>query len=97
MSLDQVNAFYEVLMSDQVIYQQYYEKCCVKGLFGVWDWDKTKIVNFAATLGYTFTEHDLDEAWFGGEPGVSENSLNVSEYQSFSGMNYELPNSKYVV
>ncbi|MBW4636400.1 MAG: hypothetical protein KME30_32340 [Iphinoe sp. HA4291-MV1] len=97
MSLEQVNTFYEVLMSDQVIYEQYYNKCCVRGLFGIWDWDKTKIVNFAATLGYIFTERDLDEVWFGSESGISESSLDLSEYQCFSGENYELPRSKYAV
>ncbi len=93
MSLQQVHDFYEVLMSDQAIYEQYYSKCCVRGLFGIWDWDKTKIVNFAATLGYIFTETDLDEVWFGSEPSISESSLNLSEYQGLSHINYELPRS----
>ena len=93
MSLQQVHDFYEVLMSDQAIYEQYYSKCCVRGLFGIWDWDKTKIVNFAATLGYIFTETDLDEVWFGSEPSISESSLNLSEYQGLSDINYELPSS----
>lgn len=93
MSLQQVNDFYEVLMSEQAIYEQYYSKCCVRGLFGIWDWDKTKIVNFAASLGYIFTETELDEVWFGSEPSISESSLNLSEYQGLSGMNYEQPRS----
>ncbi|NMG06875.1 hypothetical protein [Brasilonema sp. UFV-L1] len=84
MSLDQVNAFYEVLMSDQLIYEQYHNKCCVRGVFGIWDWDKTKIVNFAAHLGYIFTESDLDEVWFGQEPSISESSSNLSKYQRYS-------------
>jgi hypothetical protein len=67
MSLEQVNAFYEVLMSEQDIYDQYYHKCCIRGLFGIWNWDKTKIVSFAATLGYTFNENELDAVWFGNE------------------------------
>ncbi|WP_017315224.1 hypothetical protein [Mastigocladopsis repens] len=96
MSLEQVNSFYEVLMSEQVIYEQYYNKCCVRGLFGIWDWDKTKIVHFAATLGYRFTESELDEVWFGGEPSISESSLDLSEYR-LSGINYELPRSKYAL
>ncbi|NJM71004.1 MAG: hypothetical protein HC862_12665 [Scytonema sp. RU_4_4] len=85
MSLDQVNAFYEVLMSDQLIYEQYYNQCCVRGLFGIWDWDKAKIVNFAATLGYIFTEDELDEVWYGDESGISESSSNLSQiYQDTS-------------
>lgn len=93
MSLQQVNDFYDVLTSDQAIYEQYYSKCCMRGLFGIWNWDKTKIVNFAASLGYIFTETELDEVWFGSEPSISESSLNLSEYQGFSDMNYELPRS----
>lgn len=77
MLIEQVNAFYEVLMSDQMIYEQYYNKCCIRGLFGIWNWDKTKIVNFAATLGYSFTESDLDAVWFGSEPNILENSLSL--------------------
>lgn len=93
MSLQQVNDFYEVLMSEQVIYEQYYSQCCVRGVFGIWDWDKTKIVNFAASLGYIFTENELDEVWFGSESSISESSLNLSEYQELSGIDYELPRS----
>lgn len=70
MSLEQVNAFYQLLNSDQVLYEQYYNKCSNKGLFGVWDWDKTKIVDFAASIGYNFTETELDLAWFGGDTNL---------------------------
>jgi len=82
MSLEQVNAFYEVLMSDQAIYEQYYSKCCVRGCFGIWNWDKTEIVSFANTLGYIFTENELDTVWFGTELNVSETSqtLITAEY-----------------
>ncbi len=65
MSLEQVNAFYDLLNSDQVLYEQYYNKCSNKGVFGIWNWDKTKIVNFAASVGYNFTETELDFALFG--------------------------------
>ncbi len=65
MSLEQVNAFYDLLNSDQILYEQYYNKCSNKGVFGIWDWDKTKIVDFAASIGYNFTETELDFAWFG--------------------------------
>ncbi|MBW4434556.1 MAG: Nif11 family protein [Pelatocladus maniniholoensis HA4357-MV3] len=65
MSLEQVNAFYDLLNSDQALYEQYYNKCSNKGVFGIWNWDKTKIVDFAASIGYNFTETELDFAWFG--------------------------------
>ncbi len=64
MSLEQVDAFYETLIANQEVYEQYYKKCSIKGTFGVWNWDKTKIVNFAATLGYEFTEPELAEVLF---------------------------------
>lgn len=67
MSLEDVNAFYQVLTQDQAVYEQYYIKCSVKGIFGVWNWDKSKIVSFAATLGYDFTESELEAAFFGSE------------------------------
>lgn len=86
MSLEQVNTFYDVLMSNQVIYEQYYNQCCVRGLFGIWDWDKKKIVNFAATLGYRFTEDELEAVLFGNESTVFDNSINSSEYQQLSGV-----------
>jgi hypothetical protein len=70
MSLEQVNAFYELLNSDQVLYEQYYNKCSNKGVFGVWNWDKSKIVDFAASIGYNFTETELDLAWFGGDTSL---------------------------
>ncbi|MBD2345866.1 Nif11-like leader peptide family natural product precursor [Anabaena subtropica] len=72
MSLEQANAFYEVLMSDEAIYQKYFIKCCRPGLFGSCHWDETKIVNFASTLGYNFTEHELAQLWFECEPSRSE-------------------------
>jgi Nif11 domain len=84
MSLEHVNAFYEALTQDNGIYEQYYNKCCSRGFFGIWNWDKTKIVNFAATLGFTFNETELDQVWFEGEPDVTNNSLNISEYSHAS-------------
>jgi|GEM_PF-1523774 hypothetical protein len=74
MSLEQVNAFYDVLTSDQTIYEQYYHKCCVQGCFGIWNWDRTKIVSFAASLGYIFNENELDAIWFGNELSLPETS-----------------------
>ena len=64
MSLEQVDAFYDNLMQNQEVYEQYYKSCSIKGVFGVWNWDKKKIVNFAASLGYEFTEPELDEVLF---------------------------------
>jgi hypothetical protein len=61
MSLQQVQAFYELLTLDQTVYEQYYNKCCCRGFFGIWNWDKTKIVNFAASMGYEFNETELDQ------------------------------------
>jgi hypothetical protein len=81
MSLEQVKDFYEILMSNQEIYEQYYNNCCLRGLFGVWNWDKTKIVNFAATLGYSFTESELDAALFSGELGDTEEFMSVRGLQ----------------
>jgi hypothetical protein len=80
MSLAQVNAFYEVLISDQAIYEQYFNKCCRRGIFASCHWDKSKIVNFAATLGYSFNEHELAQLWFESEPSLSDSSLNLSVY-----------------
>lgn len=77
MSLEQVDAFYETLMVNQEVYEQYYKKCSIKGTFGVWNWDKKKIVNFAATLGYEFTEPELDEVLFDTGATASTKSFNV--------------------
>jgi hypothetical protein len=64
MSLEQVQAFYELLSSDQKVYEQYLNKCCQQGILGSYHWDKKKIMNLAATLGYCFTENELDQLWF---------------------------------
>ncbi len=64
MSVAQVKAFYNVLILDENVYQQYHNKCSLKGFFGVWNWDRTKIVNFAATAGYDFTETELEQVLF---------------------------------
>ncbi|MGB3637922.1 MAG: Nif11-like leader peptide family natural product precursor [Rivularia sp. (in: cyanobacteria)] len=77
MSLEQVDAFYENLMANQEVYEQYYKSCSVKGVFGVWNWDKKKIVNFAATLGYEFTEPELDEGLFDTGAIDSNKTLNL--------------------
>ncbi|MEA5597684.1 Nif11-like leader peptide family natural product precursor [Rivularia sp. UHCC 0363] len=77
MSLEQVDAFYENLTINQEIYEQYYKNCSIKGTFGVWNWDKKKIVNFAATLGYEFSEPELDEVLFDTGALVSNKSLNL--------------------
>lgn len=81
MSLKQVDAFYELLISDQAIYEQYYKQCCRKGFFNSCHWDKTKIVSFAATLGYNFSEIELDQAWLESESHLSEPSTSLSEYE----------------
>jgi len=77
MSLERVDAFYKDLMANQEVYEQYYKKCSVKGTFGVWSWDKTKIVDFAATLGYEFSESELDEALFNTGAIAYNSSFNV--------------------
>ncbi|MDY6901506.1 MAG: Nif11-like leader peptide family natural product precursor [Cyanobacteriota bacterium] len=77
MSLEQVDAFYDNLMKNQEVYEQYYKSCSIKGVFGVWNWDKKKIVNFAATLGFEFTEPELDEVLFDAGAAGSNQSLNI--------------------
>jgi Nif11 domain len=84
MSLEHVDAFYDLVSSDQVIYDQYYNQCCRLGFLGSYHWDKSKIVDFAANLGYSFSENDLDQVWFGNEPSFSAQSLNLSEYEHMS-------------
>ncbi|MBF2015132.1 MAG: hypothetical protein IGS23_08000 [Rivularia sp. T60_A2020_040] len=77
MSLERVDAFYEDLMINQEVYEEYYKKCSVKGTFGVWSWDKTKIVDFAATLGYEFSESELDEVLFNAGALTDNKSFNL--------------------
>jgi Nif11 domain len=89
MSLQQVNAFYEMLTSDKATYEQYYNKCSSRGIFGIWNWDTNKIMNFAANLGYTFTESELEQVLFD-EPRVSNSSLNLLEYGQLSAMKYQM-------
>ncbi|MDJ0695325.1 MAG: Nif11-like leader peptide family natural product precursor [Mastigocoleus sp. MO_167.B18] len=83
MSVENATAFYEVLVSDRDVYEQYCKKCSQQGVFGVWNWDKTKIVNFAAKLGFDFTEVELDQVWFETEPDSSPNSMRSPTYSSF--------------
>lgn len=71
MSLQQVNTFYEVLMSEPTIYEEYFNLCSSKGLLNSRHWDKTKIVNFAASLGYHFNEYELAYVWFESEPRLT--------------------------
>ncbi|MBK1985947.1 Nif11-like leader peptide family natural product precursor [Sphaerospermopsis aphanizomenoides BCCUSP55] len=68
MSLQQVESFYEMLSSEPTLYELYCKKCCQQGVFDSCHWDTKKIVNFAATLGYNFTEAELEELWFASEP-----------------------------
>jgi hypothetical protein len=68
MSLEQVKNFYTMLSSEVVMYELYCNNCCERGVFDSCHWDKTKIVNFAANLGYGFTEAELEELWFASEP-----------------------------
>jgi hypothetical protein len=78
MSLEQVNAFYEVLTSNQAIYDEYFHKCCLRGLFGIWNWDTAKIVDFAASLDFHFTVQDLETVLFEGDAGVVKPSISLS-------------------
>jgi Nif11 domain len=71
MSLEQVRVFYDLLTIDEGIYEQYFSQCSAQGFFGNRHWNKTKIVNFAASLGFSFTENQLEEAWFGSNTSVS--------------------------
>jgi Nif11 domain len=90
MSLQQVDAFYEMLTSDKATYDEYYNKCSSRGFFGIWNWDTNKIVNFAANLGYTFTESELEQVLFENQPRVSNSSLNLLEYGHLSGIKYQM-------
>ena len=83
MSVENATAFYEVLVSDQDVYEQYCKKCSQQGVFGVWNWDKTKIVNFASKLGFDFTEGELDRVWFETDSDSTENSIKTPTYSSF--------------
>lgn len=94
MSIKQVNGFYESLTQNQALYEQYYNKCSSKGFFGVWDWDKTKIVNFAASLGYQFTEVELQQVWFESE-SVAIDAAETSDNPAYSNVNYADKNLKY--
>jgi hypothetical protein len=78
MSLEQVNAFYEVLSSNQAIYDEYFDRCCLRGLFGIWSWDRVKIVDFAASLDFHFTVQDLEIVLFEGDAGVVQASMSLS-------------------
>ncbi|WP_066376499.1 MULTISPECIES: Nif11-like leader peptide family natural product precursor [unclassified Anabaena] len=85
MSLEQVNAFYEVLISEPTIYEEYFNKCCSRGLLNSCHWDKTKIVKFAASLGYHFNEDELANVWFESEPSYAQNSLSLSTQNQLLG------------
>ncbi|MEM7726968.1 MAG: Nif11-like leader peptide family natural product precursor [Cyanobacteria bacterium P01_A01_bin.45] len=86
MSLENAEAFYRVLASDEAVYEKYYKQCSRWGAFGIWNWDRTAIVSFAATLGYYFTESELDLIWFQSEANISDDSQNISFHESFSGI-----------
>jgi Nif11 domain len=96
MSLEQVKAFYDVLTEDQKIYDQYYSKCCSRGFFGIWNWDKSKIVSFAENLGYSFTETELDQMWFEDDGIGLQDSATSSEYEQISSLDYGIENSRYM-
>jgi Nif11 domain len=80
MSLEQVNNFYETLTANQALYEQYHAKCSNRGMFGIWDWNKTKIVDFAASFGYQFTEAELEQVWFEGDNSVSREAVYTAEH-----------------
>lgn len=83
MSIENATAFYQVLISDRDIYEQYRKKCSQQGVYGVWNWDKTEIVNFAAKLGFDFTEFELDTIWFDTEPDDTQDCNDSSNSASF--------------
>lgn len=83
MSVENATAFYQVLISEQDIYEQYCKKCSQQGVFGVWNWDKTEIVNFAAKLGFDFTECELDRVWFDTDLGNTQDYIDSSNSASF--------------
>jgi Nif11 domain len=95
MSLDQVRDFYEVLTADRLLYQQYFERCSNQGVFGIRHWNKTKIVDFAATLGYTFTENELEYAWFNSNFSEPKETDKIPEYERVSYLDYEREKAKY--
>ncbi|MFM2063451.1 MAG: hypothetical protein RLZZ507_3121 [Cyanobacteriota bacterium] len=68
MSLEQVDSFYEMLNLEPDVYDLYYKNCRQPGVFDSCHWDPKKIVNFAATFGFIFTEAELQELWFASEP-----------------------------
>ncbi|WP_071191542.1 Nif11-like leader peptide family natural product precursor [Trichormus sp. NMC-1] len=77
MSLEQVESFYEMLSSQPEIYKQYYNNCCQQGFLSSCHWDTQKIVNFAATLGYNFTEGELEDLFFASEPMKLIRNINL--------------------
>jgi hypothetical protein len=91
MSLQQVNAFYQALTSDSALYEEYLNNCGSVGFFGQLQWDTTKIMRFAATKGYDFTENELHQVWFGSEDTSNpEESFNSSASVRLSDVNYQL-------
>ncbi|GAX37555.1 hypothetical protein NIES3585_36000 [Nodularia sp. NIES-3585] len=78
MTLEQVETFYKVLISDQTIYEQYCNQCCRRGFFGSYHWNKTKIINFATNLGFKFTEYELEKLWFESAPSFVNEPLSLS-------------------
>jgi hypothetical protein len=94
MSLKEVRVFYEVLTVNEAIYKQYFNLCGRQGFFGSWHWDKTKIVKFAASLGFHFNEGELEYSWFESNPSSPQASLNSLEEQP-TYLEYEQDNTKY--
>lgn len=90
MSLEQVNAFYDFVSSDEGIYEQYYGTCCQRGMFGVWNWDTSKIVSFATSLGFSFSETELATVLFdsGAEVVQSESDRDSQNFSASSISNY---------
>jgi Nif11 domain len=97
MSLEQVNNFYQILTANEALYEQYRAKCSSRGMFGIWDWNKTKIVNFAASFGYHFTEMELEQVWFEGESSVIGEPIDTPKYAPLSQRNSKKKRVKYSV
>lgn len=94
MSLEQVTTFYDVLTQNQRLYQEYFNQCSCQGFFEYRHWDKTKIVNFANNLGYSFTESELEQAWFDTNTSTAKESIKPLEEKPVAAVKPERKKAK---